>query len=312
MGVFYSTDKLPEFRNAVLTIGTFDGVHLGHQKILKTVTDEAQKINGESIVLTFHPHPRKLLFPQQQLEIITPLEEKINFLSSFGIDHVIVVPFTKEFSQLSAKDYIRDFLVGKFHPHTVVIGYDHHFGSDRSGNITLLKAEQKTYNYQLIEIPEQLIDEAGISSTKIRKALLEGDVKESAAMMGRFYSLKGTVVKGKQLGRTIGYPTANIQLKNTEQLLPAIGVYAVKVNYENALFGGMLSIGYNPTVTEEKTIKIEVNIFEFNREIYGEQLEILFLTRMRGEEKFASLDDLKKQLQADEHYARQLIQNESE
>lgn len=309
MALFFDTGHLPEFKNTVVTIGTFDGVHLGHQKILQTVIDQACEVNGESMVITFDPHPRKLLFPDKELKILTPLREKLALISSIGIHHIVVVPFTKEFSSLSAQQYIQDFLIGKFHPHTIVIGYDHHFGNDRGGNIRLLKKEQNVYGYKLIEIPEQVVDEASISSTKIRNALLNGNVQESAAMMGRPYSIKGIVVKGNRLGRTIGYPTANIRLQDENRLLPAIGIYCVQVKYANTLYGGMLSIGYNPTVTDEKTIKIEVNIFDFDKKIYGEELEIVFIDKMRDEQKFASLNALKAQLKKDEEMAKKRLQN---
>lgn len=309
MGVFYSTERLPKFKNAVITIGTFDGVHLGHQKILKTVIDEAHKVQGESIVITFYPHPRKLLFPQQPISILTPLEEKISLLTAIGIDHILIVPFTIEFSKLSARQYVKEFLVEKFHPHTIVIGYDHHFGSDRKGNIHLLEQLQQTYAFQLIEIPEQLIDEAGISSTKIRKSLQGGAVSDAAMMMGRNYRLKGEVIRGNQLGRTIGYPTANLKLNDAEQLMPALGIYCVQVVYEKKHYGGMLSMGYNPTVTQEKTIKIEVNIFDFDKEIYGETLELVFVEKMRDEQKFDSLEALKEQLKQDEIKAKQILKN---
>lgn len=310
MSVFYSTDNLPEFHHAVVTIGTFDGVHLGHQKILKTVIDQARALQGESIVITFHPHPRKLLLPQQDIKILTPLEDKIAKLTELGIDHVIVIPFTKAFASLSAEEYIQDFLVAKCHPQTIVIGYDHHFGSDRKGNIHLLKAVQDKYHFNLIEIPEQLIDEAGISSTKIRKALLAGDVAEARNMMGRYYSLKGRVIKGRQLGRTIGYPTANIHVADSEQLMPGVGIYSVWVKYGSDTYGGMLSIGYNPTVTEDTSMKMEVHIFDFNKEIYDEPLEVQWVQYLRPEYKFDSLEALKKQLQADEIRAKQSLKEQ--
>ncbi len=307
MSVFYNSEKLPLFRNAVITIGTFDGVHLGHQKILRTITDTAKNIGGESVVITFDPHPRRLISPDKELKILTPLENKIELISSQGVDHIVVVPFTLEFSTLSAEQYISDFLIEKFHPNTIVIGYDHHFGSDRTGNIQLLKSVQQQYNYQLIEIPEQLVDEAGISSTKIRTALQNGNVQDAATMMGRSYSLKGKVIKGKQLGRTIGYPTANIDAADNDQLLPSVGIYCVKVVHESKEFGGMLSIGYNPTVTDEHTIKIEVNIFDFDKNIYDDLLEIVFINYMRSEEKFDSLEALKSQLAKDELMARKML-----
>jgi len=299
MALFFDIEGLPKFEKAVLTIGTFDGVHLGHRTILNEVIKHTKEVNGESIVITFEPHPRKLLFPHQPIKLITPLQQKLDLIIRSGIHNVVVAPFTKEFSQLSAEEYIRDFLVKKFQPHTIVIGYDHHFGHDRKGDIQLLKQYAEEFGYKVYEISAQLIDEAAISSTKIRHALTEGRVADAAGMLGRNYSLSGTVVEGQKLGRTIGYPTANIRHAEPEQILPAIGIYAVKVKWGQNTYKGMLSIGQNPTVTDDKSIKIEVNIFDFNKEIYGDILEIEFVERLRNEEKFDSLDALKEQLHRD-------------
>lgn len=299
MAVFQDIHNLPVFNNAVLTIGTFDGVHKGHRVILKEVVEHARKVNGESVLITFDPHPRKLLFPDQPLGIITPLEDKQALLHEAGISHIIVVPFTQEFAHLSAREYVEKFLVGLFHPHSIVIGYDHHFGHDRMGNIDMLKEYAPLYNYELIEIPAQLIEAAAVSSTRIRRAINDGKVEDAAQMLGRNYSLKGTVVHGNKLGRTIGYPTANLQLLNEEQIMPAIGVYAIQARHNGELFGAMMSIGYNPTVTDKKEIRIEANLFHFDKDIYGDELEIIFVKRLRNEEKFASLDALIHQLHQD-------------
>ncbi len=299
MAVFFNIDSLPHFKNAVITIGTFDGVHQGHRTILKKVVDRADEVNGESVLITFEPHPRKLLFPEQPLWFITPLEQKLKLVTDAGIQHIIVVPFTKEFSQLSAEEYVEDFLVKTFNPHTIIIGYDHHFGHDRTGNIGLLKKFQEQYPYQLIEIQAQLIDEAAVSSTKIRKALKDGHVSEASTMLGRHHSIRGMVVRGAQLGRTIGYPTANIRLNEPEQIIPGIGIYAVYVMHDGTQYKGMLSIGYNPTVTNDRSIKIEVNIFDFNKDIYDEMIEVAFVARLRDEVKFNGLEALKEQLHQD-------------
>jgi riboflavin kinase/FMN adenylyltransferase len=299
MGVFFDIKQLPAFKNAVLTVGTFDGVHLGHKTILREVVKHAKEVNGESVLLTFDPHPRKLLFPDQPLGIITPLEEKIKLILAEGIENVVVVPFTKEFSNLTAEEYIVQFLTGIFHPHSIVIGYDHHFGHDRKGNLRMLEEYQDKYNYQLIEIPPRLIEEAAISSTKIRKALIDGHVDEAAAMLGRNYSIKGTVAHGNKLGRTLGYPTANLEPHDKEQVIPAIGIYAIRATHVGKLYSGMLSIGYNPTVTDKKELRIEANLFDFSQEIYGDELELQFVQRLRDEQKFASLDELVAQLHQD-------------
>lgn len=307
MGIFSDIRQLPAFHNPVLTIGTFDGVHLGHKAILNEVVKRAGEVNGESILITFEPHPRKLLFPDQPLQLLTSPEQKYQLVTTIGIQHIVVVPFTKEFSNLSAEEYISDFLVARFQPHTIIIGYDHHFGHDRLGNIDLLKKYQEQYGYRLAEIPAQLIDEAAVSSTKIRKALAAGHVKDAAHMLGRYYSLKGTVIHGNHLGRTIGYPTANLQLQYNEQLLPAIGIYAVLVTHNGTTCQGMLSIGYNPTVSDTQTLHIEVNILDFDKEIYGDTLEIAFVSYLRNEEKFASLDALKEQLHKDKEDTRKAL-----
>ncbi|PQJ08892.1 riboflavin biosynthesis protein RibF [Flavipsychrobacter stenotrophus] len=299
MAVFHNIDNLPSFNNAVLTIGTFDGVHQGHRVILKEVVVHAAKVGGESVLITFDPHPRKLLFPDQPLGIITPLEEKERLLHEAGIAHIIVVPFTQEFAHLSAREYVEEFLVGKFKPHSIVIGYDHHFGHDRKGNIDMLKEYAPVYNYQMIEIPAQLIEAAAVSSTRIRNAIKEGRVEDAAHMLARDYSLKGTVVHGNKLGRTIGYPTANLQLLDNEQIMPAIGVYAIRARYKGVLYGAMMSIGYNPTVTDKKEVRIEANLFDFDMDIYGDELEIIFVKRLRNEQKFDSLEALVEQIHQD-------------
>lgn len=299
MAVFSNIHNLPEFKNAVLTIGTFDGVHKGHEAILHEVVSHAKKVNGESVLLTFEPHPRKLLFPNQPLGIITPLDKKLQLLQDAGIQHIVVVPFTKEFSSLSAQEYIERFLVGIFKPHSIIIGYDHRFGHDRIGDINLLAKYAGRYNYELLEIPAQLIDAAAVSSTKIRHAISEGRMEDTAHMLGRTYQLSGKVVHGNKIGRTLGYPTANMQPGDPEQIIPGIGIYAIKAVHLGNEYGGMLSIGYNPTVTDKKELRIEANLFDFDKDIYGDDLELFFIKKIRDEQKFNSLQDLTEQLHKD-------------
>jgi len=307
MAIFFDTAELPSFQNAVVTIGTFDGVHLGHKAILQEVVKQAQKINGESVLITFDPHPRKLLFPNQELKLLTPLYRKLQLITDAGIDHVVVVPFTHEFANLSATEYVTHFLVQRFQPHTIIIGYDHQFGHDRQGNIQLLKKFCKQHQYHVVEIHAQLIEDAAVSSTKIRKAITAGHVQDAAHMLGRYYTLGGKVIQGKQLGRTIGYPTANIQPHDPAQVVPAIGIYAVTVQWKKKKLRGMLSIGHNPTVTDEKKIHIEVNIFDFDEDIYGQDLEIAFVTYLRDEEKFDSLTALQEQLGNDKMNSKKAL-----
>jgi riboflavin kinase/FMN adenylyltransferase len=299
MAIYYDLNRLPEFRNAVITVGTFDGVHQGHRVILNEVIRNARRAGGESVLITFNPHPRKLLFPYQPLGILTPLQAKLKLVQEAGIDHIVVVPFTPEFARMTVKDYIEKFLVSIFKPHSIVIGYDHRFGHDRLGDINTLRHYATRYDYNLVEIPAQLIDEAAVSSTRIRKTLKEGRVEEAAALLGHSYAVTGKVVAGRQLGRTIGYPTANIELTDKDQIMPALGIYTVRVQIDGVMYGGMLSNGYNPTVTDKKEVKTEVNIFDFAADIYGREIDILFLKKLRDEQKFNSLDELKERLHRD-------------
>lgn len=299
MGIFYNTDTLPAFKDAVITIGTFDGVHMGHKVILQQIVKHAKEAGGESILITFEPHPRKLIAPDQPLKILTPLEQKLQLVLNEGVDHVVVAPFTQAFAGLSAEAYIKDFLVAKFKPKAIVIGYDHRFGHDRAGDIDLLKKYAATHSYTVYEIPAQLIEEAAVSSTKIRNAIQAGHVSEATQMLGRHYSITGTVISGAKLGRTIGFPTANVQPQDADQLIPEKGVYAVQLQWKGQAYNGMLNIGNRPTVSNELTLHIEAHLFDFNEDIYNEMVEIIFVQRLRDEVKFPSLDALKEQLQKD-------------
>ncbi len=303
MRVFESLDKLPEFKRTVFTQGTFDGVHIGHRKILEQLKNEAQRIRGESVLLTFWPHPRLLLFPDDNdLKLLQTLEEKLEVLEECGVDNVVVIPFTKEFSNMLPGEFIREILVNRFNIHTAIIGYDHRFGKNREGDIELLKKMSPVYHYEVKEIGAEDINHITISSTKIRNALLSGDIETANTYLGRPYSLRGRVVKGMQLGRKLGFPTANIVPDNSFKLIPANGIYAVKCRVWKTYYGGMMSIGNNPTV-EGKNFSIEVNIFDFDRDIYDEEVEIFFVSWLRNEKKFENLEELSVNLQLDKKNA---------
>jgi len=300
VSIFHHISELSNVTNSIVTIGTFDGVHLGHQKIIKRLVELKQKQGGEIIVFTFDPHPRKVLFPEQKdLKLITTTHEKCEVLKQFGVDHVLVFPFTKEFSQMPAQQYISDIIANGLKTKTLVIGYDHRFGSNREGNIETLKMLSSVYKFDVEEIPAQEINQLNVSSTRIRKAIDEGDVITANEFLGYHFFITGTVVKGKQLGRTIGYPTANIFVDNVDKLMPKIGVYAVNVLVDDKKYKGMLNIGTNPTTDKDNSIKIEVNIFDFDKDIYGQNIKVEFVKWIRNEEKFANLDELKEALAND-------------
>lgn len=307
MQVHFDVNTLPNIKNAIVSQGTFDGVHLAHKKIIERLKQIASIKDGETVLITFEPHPRMVLFPDDHgLQLLSTLNEKIHLLEKAGIDHLIILPFTKEFSRQTSEQFIRTILVNKIKTNTLVIGYDHRFGKNREGSFEHLKESSSLYGFEVEEIPEQDIDDIAVSSTKIRKALLNNDIQTAQKYLGNSYSLEGKVVKGKQLGRTIGYPTANIEVENTFKLIPQDGVYAVWVWYNKAKFGGMLNIGNNPTV-EGKGRSIEVNIFDFEKEIYTEILKIEFVSKLRNEEKFNGLDALKAQLHLDKQNALSIL-----
>ena len=297
--VFHNISELNDLKNTIVTIGTFDGVHLGHQKIIKRLVEIKQKQGGQTLLFTFDPHPRKVLFPEQELKLITTTEEKCDLLKQFGIDNVLVYHFTREFSQTPAVSYISDVISKGLKTKTLVIGYDHRFGSNREGNIDTLRAVSENYHFEVEEISAHEINQLNVSSTRIRKAIEEGDIVIANEFLGYSFFITGEVVKGKQLGRTIGYPTANIAISNSDKLIPKLGVYAVNVFHNGIKYRGMLNVGINPTTDSDLKIKVEVNIFEFNQEIYGDVIKVEFLKRIRNEEKFANLDELKQALAND-------------
>ncbi|RZK12562.1 MAG: bifunctional riboflavin kinase/FAD synthetase [Flavobacterium sp.] len=306
MQVYRSIDQLPDFKNSVITIGTFDGVHQGHQKIISALKKEAAKMQGESVIITFHPHPRRIVNPQYHLQLINTLDEKIDLLRQAGIDHLVVVPFTEDFSEQSADEYIENFLIKNFHPASIIIGYDHHFGKDRIGNYKLLEEKAEHFKYNLVEIPQHLLNEIAVSSTKIREAILASDIVTANQLLGYSFSFEGTVVQGDQLGRTIGYPTANLQYTDEDKIRLGHGVFAVYAEVAGIRKKGMMSIGTRPTLNKSEE-KVEVNIFDFDDTIYGQKMRVTVEHFLRGQEKYLSLDVMKDQLHKDKERSLQLL-----
>jgi len=306
--VYTSIKEIGQIKDPVVTIGTFDGVHAGHKQIIDRLNKAKQEIGGESFIFTFHPHPRQVLFPDQNdLKLLTLTDEKLSLLEQAGVDHVLVYPFTREFSKLSAHSYVKDILVDAIGVKKLIIGYDHKFGNNREGNIETLKKYAKEYDFVVEEIPAHEIDHINVSSTKIRKALEQGEIEIANNFLGYDYFLSGKVVEGKRLGRTLGYPTANIEVGDKTKLIPQNGIYAVTTIVDGQRYKGMMSIGFNPTTDVDNKIKIEVNIFNFDKEIYGKQIAVHFHKRLRSEEKFNSLEELIKQLERDKEDALAIL-----
>jgi riboflavin kinase / FMN adenylyltransferase len=294
----------------ILTIGTFDGVHLGHQKILQRLLELKQETGLQAVVLTFEPHPRKVLFPlQKDLKLITLIDEKLALLDKYGVDITVVQPFNESFSQLDSHYYIKEVLVKHLHVKHLVIGYDHKFGKNRNGDIQSLKDASRSSNFLVEEISPKDIDHIAVSSSKIRKALDEGDVNLALEFLGHLFFITGEVIKGKQLGRTLGFATANINVKEQEKIIPKKGVYFVEVVVDNVHYYGMMNIGVNPTTDNTAAIKLEVHIFEFDADIYSKIVTLNFIKRLRDELKFSNLSELKKQLQLDKDMCLQLMKN---
>jgi riboflavin kinase/FMN adenylyltransferase len=294
--IYHSIDLFQPVPNPVVSVGTFDGVHIGHQQIFAMMKEEAKRCGGETVVVTFFPHPRLVIHPDSKnLKFINTQERKYEIISRNQIDHLIIIPFTKEFSNLSSSEFVKRYLVEKIHVHKLIVGYDHHFGKDRYGGFNELKGLAKIFGFELAEVPACMIDGMPVSSTKIRNALNEGNVKLANSLLGYDYSISGKVVYGNRIGRTIGFPTANIELEDEYKLISAVGVYACKVDYHGRMYKGMGNIGFRPTIDVGK-LTIEVNIFDFDEEIYGERIIIYFIERIRDEVKFENLSALRDQL----------------
>lgn len=314
MKVHHDIDSLPVFKNAVITIGTFDGVHQGHRRIIDTMKQQAASISGETVIITFHPHPRKVVASTiLGVRLINTLAEKTELLEKAGIDHLVVVPFTESFAHQPPEEYLKNFLVDRFHPHTIIIGYDHRFGRDRAGDYLLLEKFAPVYQFQLKEIPRHILDEIAISSTRIREAILHGEVEIANRLLGYEFFFEGEVIHGDKMGRKLGYPTANLKIQDEEKIIPGDGIYAV---YADAgieqkpdhaghrtpgpvpFHKGMMSIGFRPTVDGKKRV-VEVNIFDFDREIYGQLVRVYVKKYLRPEKKYDTIEELVAQIDRD-------------
>jgi len=316
MKVYQELSTLPLFNKAVVTIGTFDGVHLGHKQIIQQLKETAEDIGGETVIITFHPHPRKVISSVPgDIKLLNTLNEKIALLNAAGIHHLVIVPFNHAFANQTAAEYIKDFLWKNFKPHTIIIGYDHRFGKGREGDYHLMDQYSMSLGFKVKEIPEQVLNEIIVSSTRIRESLLKSDIDTANKFLGYDYFFEGIVIEGNKLGRTIGYPTANLQIESEEKLIPGNGVYAVEVQIGNQESGirsresgvgslkGMMNIGVRPTVDGKKRM-IEVNIFDFDEDIYTQTLKVRVKHYIRGEVKFNGLDELKEQLLKDKVSAK--------
>lgn len=308
MKIYQSTINFSTNRKTIVTIGTFDGVHIGHQSILKKLIHSAREQKNESIVLTFFPHPRMVLQQDSSIKLLNTIDEKATLLEKFGLDYLIIQPFDETFSNMLAEDFVKNILVDKLNIHKIIIGHDHRFGKNRIADINDLIDFGKKYNFEVEQISAQDIDEITISSTKIRKALLDGKIKLANQFLGYSYFFSGKVIQGKKIGRTIGFPTANIQISENYKLLPKNGVYIISSKFDTVLHYGMMNIGNNPTLGNNEQ-SIEVHFFEFNQDLYNENLEITILHYIRDEQKFNTIDELKVQLEYDKTFSLNFIKS---
>lgn len=306
MRVYNSIEEFEPIQGAVVTTGTFDGVHIGHNTIVKRLKEIAKRINGETVLLTFFPHPRVVLQPHIDLKLLSTQEEKIELLEKAGVDHLIIHPFTKEFSRLKSLDFVRDILVNKINTQRLVIGYDHHFGRNRQGSFDHLMEYGPLYGFEVEEIPAKDIDDVAVSSTKIRTALDGGNVKTANKYLGYEYTLTGEVVKGNKIGNQLGFPTANVDVKEGYKLIPADGAYAAKAVIDGKEHFGMMNIGIRPTVDGSKRV-IEIHLFNFDEAVYWQKIQLKLVERLRPEKKFDSVELLKEQLHRDNINAKNIF-----
>jgi len=309
MQVINDINEFEYDKKCAVTVGTFDGIHLGHREIIEKLNTVSAAKGLRSIVITFEPHPQIVLRNKTgNIKILTTLEEKLDIFSNLNIDIVYVIKFTKEFSETTAEGFYKNYLIDKIGLNDLILGYDHMFGKNREGNFDTLKLLSKKYDFTVDKVEEFKIDGGHISSTVIRNLLCEkGDVKTVSSILGRHYSIDGNVIEGKKLGKKLGYPTANIEISSEYKLIPKIGVYAVEVINNEKKYFGMMSIGKNPTVTDDETIKLEVNIFDFTEDIYGKKIRVNFIEYIRDEKKFDSLEELVKQLDLDKESTYKII-----
>jgi riboflavin kinase/FMN adenylyltransferase len=311
MKIYHHIDEFMPLKNAVVTIGTFDGVHQGHRQIIAGIKELAQQTGGETVILTFFPHPRMIIHPENQdLRLITTIHERAALLEQLGVDHLIITPFSRDFSNQTAEAYIRDILVNKIGTRKIIIGYDHRFGKDRQGGLVDLQRAAPVYGFEVIEIPEQDINNVAVSSTRIREALSNADIEQANTFLGYPFFITGKVIRGNQIGRQLGYPTANLLVEENYKLIPGDGIFAVTVQLNHEIFKGMAYIGHRPTING-MTRNIEVNIFDFNQDIYNQTLRMNFLNFVRHDVKFSSLEELKEQLAQDKLDVQKLLNNNS-
>ena len=308
MKEYHGANTFSTERQTVVTIGTFDGVHAGHRKIIERLVNTAKANNLESVVLTFFPHPRMVLQKESGIQLINTIEERKELLRHTGIDHLVVHPFTKQFSRLTAVEFVRDILVQKLKAKKIIIGYDHRFGRNRTADINDLKNFGEEYGFEVEEISKQEVEEVAVSSTKIRKALLDGEVSKANNFLEEPFTLMGEIVKGKGIGKDLGYPTANLQIQNDYKLIPKNGVYVVKSEIDGKKVFGMMNIGTNPTVGGKKKT-IETYFFDVDKDLYGKMLKISLLKRIRDEKKFDSIEELKDAMKADEDFSENFLKD---
>ncbi len=309
MKVHHTIQKFKEKKHtSILTIGTFDGVHIGHQKIIERLNQSKIQTTDKSVILTFFPHPRRVIHFGNEIKMLNTMDEKIQLLEKFGLNHLVIEPFTEEFSQLSALNFTRNILVNQLAVKKLIIGYDHHFGKNREGNFEQLQKYGELYDFEVEEITAQEIENVSVSSTKIRKALDEGLIEKANTYLGYNYLLTGKIVKGEGLGRKINFPTINIQIQEDYKLIPKKGVYIIKTTIAKKNIFGIMNIGNRPTVSG-KGQTIEVHLLDFQENLYGEKIQIEVLKRLRDEQKFDSIEILSSQIKKDENYAREWIKN---
>jgi riboflavin kinase/FMN adenylyltransferase len=307
MQIYSDLSEINKNNNTIITLGTFDGIHLGHKQIIEKVVNDSKKISGRHFLITFNPHPRKIVTPESKIQLLNTIDEKIQILSQIGIENLLIVNFTKQFSLQSPEEFVDKYLVNGIGVKEVVIGYDHHFGKGRGGDIDILTKSGSENNFKVSAVPEFMIGEEVVSSTKIRNALHDGDVVKAAKMLGRYYSFEGEVIQGDNRGKELGFPTANLNLKDDDKLLPQIGIYAVECIVDEIKQYGLLSIGKRPTFHSSGDIVPEVYIFDFDEKIYGKEIKVNMVERIRGEEKFDSVDELVKQMNKDKEIGIEIL-----
>lgn len=309
MKIYHDISEIKSIPNAVVTVGTFDGLHIGHQKVIGDVVKSAKSIGGQSVVVTFYPHPRKVLQPGFDLKLIISRREKHKLFEKLGIDNLVCIRFTKDFAETTSEEFVKKYMVDPIQPRKVIIGYDHHFGKDRKGNLEFLAEMGAKYNFEVEKIEMQDIEKTAVSSSKIREAISRGDMKTATKFLGYHFSISGIVVKGNQLGRKLGFPTANIQPDEPDKIIPEYGVYAVLVDWNGKTYKGMSNIGIRPTLDLHK-LTIEVHMFDFDQDIYGEHITIYFLEHTRIEKKFRDIDLLRRRLIIDRIKVKKILGEE--